>query len=80
MNSGQIPDVPQGPNMTVDILSIPNEKCTCGSEVWEQGMVLKKISSLISHDGKEHLGSLPVVICKKCGELYPDEVAKMIQS
>ena len=67
---GQQP--PQGMKLQVDIAQMPNDKCECGFEIWEQGIVLKKISAIVSPDGQEHTGSIPVILCKKCMTLHPD--------
>ena len=64
---------PPGMKMTVDPTQMPTEKCSnCGNIVWEQGIIIKKISALISPDGKEHTGSIPVLTCKKCGSFHPE--------
>lgn len=62
--------------MEIDPRSIANEKCKCGCEVWDHGIVLKKISGLINPTGKDQLGTLPVIVCKKC--LAPHVSAQQI--
>jgi len=62
---GQSPvGIPGG--MELDPTTIDNEKCACGCEVWDHGIVLKKISGLMNPSGKDQLGTLPVIVCKKC--------------
>ena len=63
--------------MEIDPGSIDNEKCNeCGCEIWDHGIILKKISGLINPTGKDQLGSIPVMVCKKC--LAPHPSAKML--
>ena len=52
----------------VDIESLPNVKCECGSELWDQATKLKKLSAIVSRDGQEKLIALPVVVCRECGK------------
>ena len=60
----------------------PNVVCSCGSKVFHEAVVLKKISALMSGTGREELVPIPVYVCDKCGKI-PDEftnksAAKMI--
>jgi len=50
------------------IESLPNVKCECGSELWDQATILKKMSAIVSRDGQEKLIALPVVVCRECGK------------
>lgn len=52
----------------VNIESLPNVKCECGSELWEQATKLKKMSAIISRDGQEKFIALPVIVCRGCGK------------
>lgn len=47
------------------------EVCECGNKIWVQGLILKKISALLSQSGKEEVMPIPVFLCSKCGELAP---------
>jgi len=51
--------------------NIPLETCECGSKIWTQGIIIKKISALLSQSGKEEIMPIPVFLCSKCGELAP---------
>lgn len=60
----------------------PNVICSCGSKIFHEAVVLKKISALMSGTGREELVPIPVYVCDKCGKI-PDEftnksAAKMI--
>lgn len=62
---------PQNPNLKIDINSIKNEKCKCGSELWSNSFILKKISKIQSPSGKDELGNIPIIICVECHTPYP---------
>lgn len=47
------------------------ETCDCGNKIWTQGIILKKISKLISQSGTEEVMPIPIFICSKCGEPAP---------
>jgi len=57
--------------------------CECGGMVFENGVILKKISPIISSTGKEEIYPIEVLVCKKCGKvpqelnmngILPDEI------
>ena len=52
----------------------------CGGEVFEQGVMLRKVSALLTGNGQEGLIPVPVFLCSKCGtvvqELLPIELQK----
>ncbi len=50
----------------------PNVVCSCGSKIFHEAVVLKKLSSLMSGTGREELVPIPVYVCDKCGKI-PDE-------
>jgi len=47
--------------------------CCCGGVVFENALVLKKISALISPTGKEELYPMEILVCRKCGKV-PEEL------
>lgn len=49
-----------------------NVVCSCGSKVFHEAVVLKKVSSLVSGTGREELVPIPVYVCDKCGKI-PEE-------
>ena len=51
------------------VLHSPNVVCKCGSKVFLEASVLKKVSSLVSPTGKETIYPIPVYVCAKCGEI-----------
>lgn len=55
------------------VLEGPNAVCPhCGSKIFHEAVVLKKVSAILSPTGKEELMPIPVFVCDKCGEI-PDE-------
>lgn len=63
MNGPKIPNM----NMSLDIDNCETIVCQCGSMVWENCFIVKRVSPLQSPDGKEAFVNIPTVICKKCG-------------
>lgn len=64
----------------VNPLKYPNIKCKCGCEVWNQGVILKRVPGLEMGQGTEDVFvDLPVWYCAKCGEILPEykEMYKM---
>jgi len=55
------------------IKSFKTITCNCGGMIFETGLVLKKISPLISPSGKEETYPIEVLVCKKCGKV-PEEL------
>lgn len=60
-------------NAAKAIYKSPNVVCSkCGSKVFREGIILKKVSAIVSPTGKEELYPIPVYVCDKCGAI-PDE-------
>lgn len=47
--------------------------CDCGGMIFEQGIVLKKFSAIVSPSGKEEVYPMEVLVCKACGKV-PSEL------
>ncbi len=62
-----MPPLPAG--MSFDDLE--NIKCECGSEIWDQGSRLKRLSAIMSEDGQEKVIAIPVIVCMECGKELP---------
>lgn len=59
--------------VTSAIYKAPPVQCSeCGSKIFHEAVVLKKVSMLLSGTGKEELVPIPVYVCDKCGKI-PDE-------
>lgn len=63
---------PRQPSMS-EVLSSPNVTCKkCGSKVFLEGMVIKKVSGLLTATGKDSIVPIPVYYCAKCGEVLTE--------
>ena len=59
-------DIPRQVN--VNIMELDSIKCNeCGSEYWEEAMLIKKIPAVISESGREQISPVPCLLCKGCG-------------
>ena len=67
-NPGQ-PDLKQM-SMNIKLEDLQSITCKrCRGEIFQQGVAIKKVSALISPDGKERFASIPVLVCMNCREL-----------
>ena len=52
--------------------------CSCGHTIFEEAFYLRLLSRLISGEEKDTLITVPIVVCKKCGEplqeMLPEEL------
>lgn len=72
-----IPTTGMSTGMTpASLLDSPNVVCECGSKLFHEAIVLKKVSALISPTGKEELYPIPVYVCEKCGKIPADLTSK----
>jgi len=69
MNGQDIPSLPAG--MSLD--NLPDIKCECGNEIFDQALTIKKLSSFLTKDGNEQRFLIPVLVCKKCGKVLDEE-------
>ena len=67
-------DINQGINPNI-IITSPNVVCECGNKVFIQGVILKKVSPLVTGSPTESLYPIPVYQCSKCGKI-PSEFLK----
>jgi len=51
-------------------------ECGCGGKMWENRMIIKKISPILSPTGKEEFFPMNILVCASCGlvpqDLNPD--------
>jgi uncharacterized Zn finger protein len=53
-----------------DVQNAQNFACEgCTNETFKQVFVIKKISALISKDGKETIVPIPIFACEECGHI-----------
>jgi hypothetical protein len=53
------------------IKNAPFIECECGSVLFTERILFKKISALISPTNAEELYPMPVIVCDKCGKAHP---------
>jgi len=74
----------QRPQITPDMLrNSKNVVCECGGMIFMEKLFFKKISALISPNGREELVPMPIIVCENCGKVpsafdtnnvLPDEI------
>ncbi len=63
----------QQPQISVDALkNATNMQCECGGMIFQQGLIIKKISAILSPTGEEIEVPIQVIFCKDCGLILPD--------
>lgn len=60
---------PNQNTVNIDLKNTTQLKCPCGSEIFDTGFKLFKVSALASPYGQESVVPLAVFICRKCGEM-----------
>jgi hypothetical protein len=59
---------PMAPQMNVDLSKAEDVVCEkCGNYTFEQVMLMKRISALVSPTGKEAIVPIPTFACNACG-------------
>lgn len=64
--------------LKVDLSQAPWVKCECGNELFNPGMMFKKLSSLLSPTGKDELIPVDIVVCSVCGKI-PSFITKNVK-
>ena len=73
LGASKVPPM-SAPKLTTEMMkAFKTLTCDCGGMLFQEGIVLKKISPLVSPSGKEELYPLEVLICRKCGKV-PSEL------
>lgn len=62
----------------IEVNTLPNIICPCGSELFENIFILKKVSALQSPSGKEEIIPLALMVCTNCGKSL-EEIMKKIE-
>ena len=60
-------------NINVDLSSQPTLKCICGSKLFNEAFIIKKIPSYLTGRSMPTIVPLKTYICASCGEL-PQEL------
>jgi hypothetical protein len=68
-NPGTMPDLRQM-SLNIKLEDLQAVSCKkCRGEIFQQAVFVRKISAIISPDGKEKSVSIPVLVCLNCREL-----------
>ena len=60
-------------NHLKEILECDNWTCECGSQIFREAIVLKKVPGVLVGSAKPYITApIPVVVCDKCGKLAPN--------
>jgi hypothetical protein len=63
----------------IDINQLAWVSCSCGGKIFDSGVMVKRLSPLMSPTGKEEILPAEIIICKSCGKI-PDFYANKIES
>lgn len=56
-------------------------KCeACGGEVFEQALMLRKVSPILTGNGQPGIVTVPVFICSKCGHVNQEFLPRELQT
>jgi DNA-directed RNA polymerase subunit RPC12/RpoP len=70
---GQLPPKPQTP--VIDITKTEPIACKkCGSEIFISGLVVRKLSKLLTGQKKDEILPFEVYLCGDCGELLDESL------
>lgn len=49
-------------------------RCSCGSEVFQQGLIFRKAGALVTTSGREEMLPFSTFYCIKCGEFFKEGI------
>ena len=49
-------------------------RCSCGSEVFQQGLIFRKAGALVTASGIAQILPFSTFYCIKCGEFFKEEI------
>ena len=56
----------------------PFLECECGNKLFEEKLMFKVISPIVSPTGEEEITPIPVLVCTKCGKV-PEVIGKAMK-
>ena len=56
----------------VDLSQTTGVKCKCGSETFKQSFLMRRVSSILTGNGKPGFVPIPVFACDSCGIIIPE--------
>jgi hypothetical protein len=58
----------KGPAITPEMIrNSQTISCDCGGKIFEEKIIFKKLSAILSPSGKEEVIPMPVIVCMDCG-------------
>lgn len=68
-------------NVNIDLNQTTGVTCEeCGNEYFEQALILRKVSALLTGQGKPGFVPIPIFKCTKCNHVNKDFLPKEVQS
>lgn len=61
----------------VNISQAPWQECECGSILFRNVSAAKRLSAIMSPDGKEHIIPVELYLCEQCGKI-PGFISKEV--
>jgi hypothetical protein len=69
---------PNEGRLSLDPDTLPWESCSCGGMIFDSGVMVKKVSALISPTGREEVIPADMITCRSCGKI-PEFYAKRVK-
>jgi hypothetical protein len=66
------------PRPQIDPSTLPWLACNCGGMIFDGGVMVKKLSALLSPNGQEEIIPAEIIVCKSCGKI-PEFYAKRMR-
>ena len=66
-----------GQQVQVDLKDATQQVCECGCKYFETGVMVYKVSAIVSPTGKEQYAHAPVLICKDCRKPFGEKEVKV---
>lgn len=64
----------QPQTLNIDPADCETVTCICGCKIYVQAAAIKKVSRILTGEQEDRYMQIPLMACKKCGELMPDQI------
>ena len=61
----------ESPQFNIDPTTLPTIECECGNDIFDPAIRIRRVSAIISPEGKAGYVHEPVMVCRKCSKLLP---------
>jgi len=69
------------PRANIDVNSTTEVKCeACGNNVFNQGVLLRKVSALVNPDGRDGYLPIPTFYCTSCRSVNDEFIPKELKN